>query len=76
MVAFDGINAYEQQAYEVIVRGVAEAFDLEKEDLKTVEKYDTSKLFRLEEANKWGDMRRSSNLLGKQLLLARRLDEG
>ena len=32
-------------------------------------------LFKLEEVTKWGDMRRSSNLLGKQMLLARRLVE-
>src|SRR5204862_5626096 len=56
-------------------RGVASAFDLSKEDPRTLERYDTSKLFRLEDATKWGDMRRSSNLLGKQLLLARRLCE-
>jgi Uma2 family endonuclease len=64
-----------QRAYEVIVRGIAGAFDLAKEDARTVEKYDTSKLFSLDEVNKWGDMRRSSNLLGKQMLLARRLVE-
>ena len=29
----------------------------------------------MEEITKWGDMRRSSNLLGRQLLLARRLCE-
>ena len=52
-----------------------EAFDLSKEDPRIVDRYDTSKLFRLEEVNKWGDMRRSSNLLGKQMLLARRLCE-
>jgi uncharacterized protein (DUF1501 family) len=73
--ALDDVSAYEQRAYDVIVRGIAQAFDLSKEDLKTVEKYDTSTLFKLEEVNKWGDMRRSSNLLGKQMLLARRLVE-
>ena len=73
--AFENISVYEQQAYEVIMRGVAGAFDLAKEDPKTIERYDTSKLFRIEETQKWGDMRRSSNLLGKQLLLARRLCE-
>ncbi len=73
--ALDDASAYEQRAYEVIVRGISQAFDLSKEDPKTVEKYDTSKLFDLAEVNKWGDMRRSSNLLGKQMLLARRLVE-
>lgn len=73
--ALDDVSAYEQRAYDVIVRGIAHAFDLSKEDPKTIEKYDTSKLFKLEEVTRWGDMRRSSNLLGKQLLLARRLVE-
>ncbi len=74
--ALDDVSDYEQRAYEVIIHGIAQAFDLTKEDPKTVEKYDTSGLFKMEEVNKWGDMRRSSNLLGKQLLLARRLVEG
>jgi Protein of unknown function (DUF1501) len=72
---FANASTYEQQAFDVITHGIGRAFDLSKEDLKTVERYDTSSLFRLEEVNKWGDMRRSSNLLGKQLLLARRLVE-
>jgi hypothetical protein len=73
--ALDGLDAFQQQAYEVILRGVSQAFDLNKEDPKTLEKYDTSGIFKMEELNKWGDMRRSSNLLGKQMLLARRLIE-
>ncbi len=73
--ALDNVSAYEQRAYEVIVGGIGRAFDLSGEDPRTVERYDTSKLFKQEEVNRWGDMRRSSNLLGKQLLLARRLAE-
>jgi hypothetical protein len=46
-----------------------------REDRKTVERYDTSKLFKLEDATRWHDMKRASNLLGKQMLLARRLCE-
>ncbi|MBV9123923.1 MAG: DUF1501 domain-containing protein, partial [Planctomycetes bacterium] len=72
---FESVSAYEQRAYEVVVRGVAQAFDLSREDPRTVARYDTSSLFGLDEVHKWGDMRRSSNLLGKQLLLARRLVE-
>jgi hypothetical protein len=71
----DNVSDYEQRAYDVIVRGIAQAFDLSREDPRTIDRYDTSPLFRLEEVNKWGDMRRSSNLLGKQMLLARRLVE-
>jgi uncharacterized protein (DUF1501 family) len=58
-----------------VLRGVADAFDLSKEDPKTIEKYDTSKLFKLEDVTKWYDMKRATNLLGKQMLLARRLCE-
>lgn len=65
----------QQRAFDLVLSGVVKAFDLTKEDAKTIEKYDTSKLFRLEEATKWFDMKRSSNQLGKQLLLARRLCE-
>jgi uncharacterized protein (DUF1501 family) len=40
-----------------------------------VARHDTSRLFRNEDAQQWYDKRRASNLLGKQLLLARRLCE-
>jgi hypothetical protein len=71
----EGMDRFQQQAFDVIARGVGEAFDLSKEDPRTIEKYDTSKLFHREDITKWYDMRRSSNLLGKQMLLARRLCE-
>jgi hypothetical protein len=73
--ALDRVDRYQQQAFDIITRGIQDAFDLRKEDPKTLEKYDTSKLFRLEEPTKWFDMKRASNLLGRQLLLARRLCE-
>lgn len=68
-------DRFHQQAFDVINRGISQAFDLSKEDSKTIERYDTSKLFRLEDATKWYDMKRASNLLGRQMLLARRLVE-
>ena len=71
----DGADRFQQQAFDVISRGIADAFDLTKEDPKTIEKYDTSKLFNRDDISKWYDMRRLSNLLGKQMLLARRLCE-
>lgn len=71
----DGVDKIQQQAYEVITGGVAEAFDLSKENPETVARYDTSHCFRNEEVQRWGDMRRSTNLLGRQMLLARRLVE-
>jgi hypothetical protein len=73
--AIEGLDRFQQQAFDVISRGIVSAFDLSKEDPRTVERYDTSKLFRMEDATKWYDMKRSSNLLGKQMLLARRLCE-
>ncbi|MBA4190986.1 MAG: DUF1501 domain-containing protein [Planctomycetaceae bacterium] len=73
--AMEGLDRFQQQAFDVIVRGVGDAFDLSKEDPKTVAKYDTSGLFKREDITKWYDMKRASNLLGKQLLMARRLCE-
>jgi hypothetical protein len=72
----DSADRFQQQAFETITRGVAQAFDLSKEDPKTLAKYDTSGLFKMEDVTKWYDMHRGSNLLGKQMLLARRLVEG
>ena len=71
----EAIGRYRRQAFDVITGGVASAFDLSKEDPKTIAKYDTSKLFKQETVSRWFDMRRASNLLGKQMLLARRLCE-
>jgi len=68
-------DEYQQQAFDVIANGAAKAFDLSQEDPKTIARYDTSHLFTNEEVQRWGDMRRSSNLLGRQMLLARRLCE-
>src|SRR5205823_8751551 len=59
----------------VITRGVASAFDISKESPETIARYDTSRLFRREDLAKYYDMRRVSNLLGRQMLMARRLCE-
>lgn len=72
---FAGADTYRQQAYDVITRGIATAFDISKEHPKTLARYDTSGLFRMEDWTKFHNMSRTSNLLGKQLLLARRLCE-
>ena len=71
----DQTDKYQQQAFEVITRGVAEAFDLSGESPKTVASYDTSHLFKNSDVHRWYDMSRASNLLGKQMLMARRLCE-
>ncbi len=71
----DLTDRYQQQAFEVIIRGVAEAFDLTRERPETIARYDTSHLFRNADVHRWYDMSRASNLLGKQMLMARRLCE-
>jgi hypothetical protein len=78
----EGAAASEQQAVEVLMRGIASAFDLSKENPKTVAQYDTSHLLRMEDWHKGGrhyhglrNQSRITNLLGKQMLLARRLCE-
>src|SRR5262249_14234749 len=71
----EGTDRFVQQAFDVITRGVAGAFDLSKEDERTIARYDTSKLFKAADVQKWYDMKRATNLLGKQMLLARRLCE-
>ena len=68
-------DRYQQQAFDIIAGGVASAFDLSREDPRTIARYDTSPLFRQDEVSRWHDMKRASNLLGKQMLLARRLCE-
>lgn len=73
--AMEGTSKFQQQAFDVIARGVGDAFDITKEDPKTVAKYDTGGLFKREDVTKWYDMKRGTNLLGKQMLLARRLCE-
>jgi len=73
--SIESASFYQQQAFDVVTRGVAAAFDLSRESPATIARYDTSGLFRMEELTRWYDMRRASNLLGRQMLLARRLCE-
>jgi len=72
---FDRVDKYQSQAFEMITRGIADAFDLSREDPRTVERYDTSGVFHGPDLQRFYDMRRASNLLGRQMLLARRLCE-
>ncbi len=78
----EGTNALREQAYAILNRGIVSAFDLSKEDPHTVARYDTSRLFSMADYHKGGkhyknkmNQSRITNLLGKQLLLARRLCE-
>ncbi|MBI2807947.1 MAG: DUF1501 domain-containing protein [Planctomycetes bacterium] len=70
-----GADRFRQQAFDVISRGVARAFDLSREDPRLIDRYDTARFFRNEDVQRYYDMRRASNYLGKQMLLARRLVE-
>ncbi len=75
----EGVDNLRQQAFDVILGGVADAFDLSKEDPKTVARYDTAPLMRPEQIDKkWNNHKRyidNGKTLGKLLLLARRLCE-
>ena len=74
-----GLDRIQQQAFETIVGGVADAFDLSKEDPKTIERYDTCSLLRPDDINrKWNNHKNyvdNVQSLGKLLLMARRLCE-
>jgi hypothetical protein len=71
----ESADRYQQQAFETITRGAADAFDWTKENPKTIARYDTRPLFDQKKLQKYHDMKRASNLLGLQLLMARRLCE-
>ncbi len=75
----DGMDKFNRQAYDVILGGVTQAFDLSDEDSEVVERYDTSKLVLPEKIDKkWNNhknYRDHGQTLGKLMLLARRLCE-
>ena len=77
--ALSGIDKVRDQAFSTILGGVADAFDLSKEDPKTVERYDTAPLVRPDAiSRKWNNYNNyvdNAKTLGKLLLLARRLCE-
>jgi uncharacterized protein (DUF1501 family) len=63
-----GLDRFEGQALDMIVRGAGEAFDISKEGPELVERYNTSQ-FRV------GKKLFQPSSLGKQMLMARRLVE-
>jgi hypothetical protein len=77
--AMEIVDRYTAQAFDVILRGVADAFDLSKEDKKLVARYDTAPLVNIDTINKKWNHRKyyidHARSLGKLLLLARRLCE-
>jgi hypothetical protein len=74
-----GLDKLQSQAFETLTGGISEAFDVSKEDAKTLERYDTAGLIDPRNISKrWNNQKRYANHvknLGKLLLLARRLAE-
>jgi hypothetical protein len=75
----DGVDKFQQQALTTILGGVADAFDISKEDPKTIARYDTAPLVRPDQISRtWNNYKHyvdNARTLGKLLLLARRLCE-
>lgn len=83
LAELEGLTGLQSQALDLVTKGVADAFDLTKEDPRTVARYDTSRFF---DPKQWlydgGKTRNNipwytahTKTLGKMLLLARRLCE-
>ncbi|MFM8250880.1 MAG: DUF1501 domain-containing protein [Planctomycetota bacterium] len=79
-----GVDDYRRQAFETILGSAEQAFDLSREDPRTIEKYDTSRRCNPESIRLGPDGKQigfyrnfvqHGNTLGKELLLARRLVE-
>lgn len=74
-----GLDKIQQQAFDTIIGGVADAFDLKKEDPRVVEQYDTARLVTPDQiSRKWNNYNNyvdHGKSLGKLMLLARRLCE-
>ncbi|MCH9653654.1 MAG: DUF1501 domain-containing protein [Planctomycetes bacterium] len=74
----ESANRFQQQAFDVLTRGVSAAFDLSEEDPQTISRYDTSAFEptnAVKSRNSYATQF-SPVALGKQMLLARRLCEG
>lgn len=75
----EGMDRVREQAFQTILGGVVDAFDLAKEDAKTIARYDTAPLVRPENIDKkWRNYNNyvdNAKSLGKLMLLARRLCE-
>ncbi len=77
--ALEGVDRFQEQAFSTILGGVAEAFDLSKEDPRTLARYDTAPLIDPATISKrWNNHKNYADhgqTLGKLMLLARRLCE-
>src|SRR5215208_2571640 len=76
---FESTDVARQKAFSILLGNVGEAFDVTKEDAKTVDKYDTAKLYDVTKIDKkwnnWKHYTDNARTLGKLMLLARRLVE-
>jgi hypothetical protein len=73
-----GADKFQQQAFDVILGGISDAFDISQEDPATVRRYDTSHIDiskRLYKKKNKNLLKQSPVSLGKQMLMARRLVE-
>lgn len=75
----EGMSGFQAQAFEMILGNIADAFDVSKEDPRTIAQYDTAPLVNPNSIRKvWENHERyrdHSQTIGKLLLLARRLCE-
>ena len=74
-----GMTGFQNQAFDTILGGISEAFDLSRENPKTLARYDTAPLVNPNSIRKvWNNHQRyrdHSQSIGKLMLLARRLCE-
>ncbi|MEM7386731.1 MAG: DUF1501 domain-containing protein, partial [Verrucomicrobiota bacterium] len=74
-----GLNRFQEQAFDVVLGGASEAFDLSDEDPRTVARYDTAPLMPVASISKrWNNHKNYADhvrSLGKLMLMARRLCE-
>jgi Protein of unknown function (DUF1501) len=77
--ALEGLDHFQEQAFDTILGGAAQAFDLSREDPRTVSRYDTEPLIHPDRIDKrWNNHKNYADhakTLGKLLLMARRLCE-
>jgi acetyl esterase/lipase len=75
----DGVDESRRKAVSLLLGGAADAFDLAREDPRTIDRYDTAPLVRPENIDrKWKNYNNyvdNAKALGKLMLLARRLCE-
>ncbi|MBI3877574.1 MAG: DUF1501 domain-containing protein [Verrucomicrobia bacterium] len=75
----EGLSSFQEQAFDTLLRGVSDAFDLSKEDPRLIARYDTAPLMPKERISpEWKNREHYADnaaTLGKLLLLARRLCE-